>query len=78
LTAMIRASTDGEPRSLMTNFKFYFLAIVCVSAYLVVIHCPPASDFFQLTPLSFTQWGRIIVVVVPVYALSLLTDRIRR
>jgi cation-transporting P-type ATPase E len=78
ITAMIRSLTDGESRRYAADVKFYLLASVCASIYLVVLYWRPASDFFQLTPLSSWQWGRTLVVVLPVYALSLLTDRIRR
>ena len=78
ITAMIRALTDGESRPRVADVKFYLLAAVCVSLYLAVMYWPPSSDFFRLTPLSPWQWGRTLVVVVPMYALSLLTDRIRR
>jgi cation-transporting P-type ATPase E len=78
MTAMIRALTDGESRSRVAEVKFYLLAPVCVSLYLAVMYWAPSSDFFRLTPLSPWQWGRSLGVVVPVYALSLLTDRIRR
>ncbi|MGZ3383396.1 MAG: cation transporting ATPase C-terminal domain-containing protein [Isosphaeraceae bacterium] len=78
MTAMIRALTDRESRSRVAEVKFYLLAPVCVSLYLAVMYWPPSSDFFRLTPLSPWKWGRTLGGVVPVYALSLLTDRIRR
>jgi cation-transporting ATPase E len=77
LTAMIRALSDGESRPHGAEVKFYLLAAGCVSLYLAVMYWPPSSDFFRLTPLSTWQWVRTLGVVVPVYALSLATDRIR-
>lgn len=76
MTAMIRALTDGESRPPVADLKFYLLAPVCMSLYLAVMYWPTSSGFFWLTPLSAWQWGRTLGVVVPVYTLSLLTDRI--
>ena len=76
MTAMIRALTDGESRPPVADLKFYLLAPACISLYLAVMYWPPSAGFFRLTPLSAWQWGRALGVVVPVYALSLLTDRI--
>ena len=78
LTGMIRASTDGESRPRVAEVKFYVLPLVCVSLYLEVMYWPPSADFFRLTSLSSWQWILIAGVVMPVYALSLLTDRIHR
>jgi cation-transporting ATPase E len=75
MTAMIRALSDGEARPLGAEPRFHALAAVCVSLYLAVMYWPPSADFFRLTPLSPPQWGRVLGVVIPVYALSLLTDR---
>jgi hypothetical protein len=78
MTAMIRALTDGESHPRVAGVRFHVLAPVCVSLYLALMYWPPSSNFFRLTPLSPWEWGRTLVVVLPVYALSLLTDRIRR
>jgi cation-transporting P-type ATPase E len=78
LTGMIRASTDGESRPRVAEVKFYLLPLVCVALYLAVMYWPPSADFFRLTSLSSWQWVLAVGVVVPVYALSLLTDRIHR
>ncbi len=78
LTAVIRVLNDGESQPRVAGVKYFLLAAVCVSIYLAVMYWPLSSDFFRLTALSPWQWGQALVVVVPAFTLSLLTDRIHR
>jgi len=77
MTTVIRVLADGESRPRVGDIKFYLLAAVCVSIYLAVLYWPLSAYFFRLTPLSLWQWGRMLIVVVPVYALARLTDPVR-
>jgi hypothetical protein len=45
-----------------------------VGVYLLALYWPFAADFFQLTPLSPTQWGRVLAVAAPAFVLTLASD----
>ncbi len=75
VTALLRALTDAEPRPLVGDTKFRWLAIAAVPAYLLMMYWPPAAGFFQLVPLDWMQWGRVVAVAVPAFVVSKLTDR---
>ena len=76
LTAMIRASTDGETAPRMAFRIYYLLALVCLSLYFGAMYFPPSANFFQLTALSLRQWTRVIGVVVVAHAVCKVTDRL--
>jgi cation-transporting P-type ATPase E len=78
MTVILRTLADGRSATGVVHIKFYLLAPVCVLLYLTLMYWPPSSDFFRLTPLMSWQWGRILCVVVPAYALSLFTDQLSR
>jgi hypothetical protein len=50
------------------------LACAGVPAYATAMYWPPATDFFQLTPLTGAQWGLVLAAVVPAFFLCKLAD----
>lgn len=75
ITALLRALTDGEPRPLVGDTKFRWLAVAAVPVYLLMMYWPAAARFFELAQLDGVQWLRVVAVAVPAFVLSKLTDR---
>jgi cation-transporting ATPase E len=75
LTGLIRASTDGDSVPQLPQGIYYLIAVVCASLYLGAMYLPLSADFFQLSALSWTQWTRVIGVVVVANAFCKITDR---
>jgi cation-transporting ATPase E len=74
LTTLLRALTDGEARPPAGDRLFRWLAVVALLSYLVVLYCRPIGDFFDLTPLSLSQWGRLLPIVCGAYVALRLSD----
>jgi cation-transporting ATPase E len=77
-TTLLRVLRDGETGRLPGDRRFQVLAAAAVPLYLVALYWPPAAYFFELEPLTLSQWGRVLAVAVPAYGLSLLTDAVQR
>jgi cation-transporting ATPase E len=76
ITALFRALRDGEAQPLGGDKKFRWVMAAAVPLYLLAMYWPPSYDFFQIEPLDWLDWVKVLAVVVPAYGLSLLTDRI--
>jgi len=77
ITALLRALTDGEEQPLKGDARLRWLAVAAAPVYLTAMYIPITSRFFHLTPLTeVSHWLLIAGVVVPAYALSLLSDRL--
>ncbi len=74
ITALLRALGDGEPEGLRGDNRFRWLAAAAVPTYLAAMYLPPASAFFQLTPLGPGQWALVLGIGAVGYAVSLATD----
>jgi cation-transporting ATPase E len=74
LTSVLRVLSDGEPKRLTGDRKFYWLALAAVLLYLIALYTPPVGDFFYLVPLSFDQWELILNFVLPAIILILGSD----
>ncbi|MFO0964920.1 MAG: cation-translocating P-type ATPase [Gemmataceae bacterium] len=74
VTALWRALVDGEPAGTRPD-RYWLLGLAAIPLYLPAMYLPPAAGFFQLTPLGWSDWGLVLVVVGLTYAATLLSDR---
>src|SRR5262249_18413877 len=77
VTALLRVLTDGETQPLVGDTKFRWLAIAAVPVYLTAMYWPLAADILQLVPLGLREWGLVLAVVAPAFAVCKLTDGLR-
>jgi cation-transporting ATPase E len=77
ITALLRVLTDGEEKPLSGDGHFRLLAALVVPVYLLALYWSPSAHFFELTPLSWSQWGLVVVVAAGGYVTTLLSDRVR-
>jgi cation-transporting ATPase E len=77
ITALLRVLTDGEEKPLAGDGRFRLLAAMVVPVYLLVLYLPFSAHFFKLEPLTFAQWGLVVVVAAGGYGLTLLSDRVK-
>jgi cation-transporting ATPase E len=78
LTTLLRALTDGEAQPLAGDHRFRWLAAAALLVYLVVLYWHPVGGFFDLTPLSPWQWGKLLAVAGGAYLVLRLSDVRRR
>jgi cation-transporting ATPase E len=76
LTTLLRLLTDGEVGRRPGDRKFVGLALAAVPVYLAALYWPPAAYFFELTPLTGGQWGRVLAVVAAAYGVLWASDRL--
>jgi cation-transporting ATPase E len=74
ITTLLRVLGDGEVRRLRGDRMLYMVAAAAVPVYLLAMYLPFAADFFQLTPLTVGQWGLVLLVAVPAFAATLVSD----
>lgn len=74
ITALLRVLTDGEEQPLRGDVRFRLLAAMVVPVYLLVLYWPPSARFFELQPLSLTQWGLAVAVAAGGYIVTLASD----
>jgi cation-transporting ATPase E len=77
ITVLLRALDDGE-ENLRSDTWFRLLALLSVPAYLLAMYVPPSRYFFALAPLTLSQWGMVLAVVLPTYGACLWSDRWKR
>ncbi len=77
MTALLRVLTDGEEKPLAGDGRFRLLAALVVPVYLLALYLPFSARFFELEPLTFAQWGLVVIVAVGGYGLTLLSDRVK-
>jgi len=75
ITALWRALGDGEEQPLKGDMRFRLLALAAVPAYLASMYVPLSARFFQLVPLTVSQWSLVLAVAVLAVGLTLLSDR---
>ncbi len=79
LVTLFRLLREGETGQLTGDRWFYGLLVGDVLFYLFVMYCPRLTfDFFELSPLSWGQWGLVAAVAIPAAGLLFLSDRIHR
>jgi cation-transporting ATPase E len=77
ITALLRVLTDGEEKPLAGDGRFRLLAMLVLPAYLLVLHWPFSARFFELEPLTWGQWGLVVIVTAGGYGLTLVSDRVK-
>ncbi len=73
-TTLLRALTDGEARRPAGDNRLRLLALAAVPAYLAAMYVPAFAYFFELEPLTFGQWGRVLLVAGPAYGVLVVSD----
>jgi cation-transporting ATPase E len=71
---LLRVLTHGETAPLRGDTRFRWLALAAVPVYLATMYVPLTARFFELTPLSWPQWGLVLVVAAPAFAACKLID----
>jgi magnesium-transporting ATPase (P-type) len=74
LVTLVRSLRDGEQGRPAGDARLYFMVPVAWVVYLVVMYWPPAASFFELRPLPAEEWGRVILLAVPLWGLLVLGD----
>ncbi|MCE9533373.1 MAG: cation-translocating P-type ATPase [Planctomycetes bacterium] len=77
ITNLHRALTDGNEQPIAADKFLFHLSFLVIPAYLIAMYWPFSAGFFRLTMLSVVQWLEVLLVAVPAYGLSVLSDRIR-
>jgi hypothetical protein len=72
---ILRVLRHGEAGSLRGDTRFRWLAAAALPVYLLMMYLPPTARFFELTTLTWAQWGLVLCVAVPVFVLCKLVDR---
>jgi cation-transporting ATPase E len=78
ITALWRALKDGEGKTLEGDTRFRLVGIAAVPTYLAVMYWPLLGNFFELTPLGWSDWLGVLAVAAPAYGLSWLSDQLWR
>jgi cation-transporting ATPase E len=78
VTTLLRALTDGEVRRPAGDDRLRLLALAAVPAYLAVMYVPALAYFFELQALTWRQWGHVLLVAGPAWAVLVLSDRVLR
>jgi cation-transporting ATPase E len=83
-TALWRSLTDGEPAPLHGDRWLRLLALLALPTYLLVMYLPPVgyygsvplslAYYHELVALDLADWGLVLAVALPAFALCKLTD----
>jgi cation-transporting ATPase E len=73
LTTLQRALTEMNS-TFAEDSRFRWLAVTALAIYLGSMYCPLVGKFFELTPLSFHQWGRLLPLAAGAYLSLRLSD----
>jgi cation-transporting P-type ATPase E len=76
LTTLLRVLTDGEDKPLRGDRRLRWYAALGGATYLLALYLGPVAYYFDLAPLSLTQWGEVLAVAVPAYLVLLASDRL--
>lgn len=76
ITVLQRVLTAGSAEPLAADGRLRWLSLIVIPAYLIAMYWPFSARFFHLTMLNPVQWLEVLAVVLPTYAVSLLTDRL--
>lgn len=74
ITALLRALTDGEEKPLVGDQRFRLLAGAALPVYWLVMYWEPPARFFRLAALRPSEWGMVLLVVVPALVLCKVSD----
>jgi cation-transporting ATPase E len=76
ITVLQRVLTDGSDQPLAADRRLRRLSLIVIPAYLIAMYWPFSAGFFHLTMFRPVQWLEVLAVVLPTYAVSLLSDRL--
>lgn len=74
MTTLWRVFTDGQ--KLTSDRWLLWISLVIVPIYVLIMYWDFTNDFFQLTSFGWLDWGRVAVVWVPAFLLTLAGDRL--
>jgi len=78
LVNLLRVLHDGEARASASDARLRWLAAAAAPIYALAMYLPLAARFFELTPLSASQWALVAAVAIPAVALFKLTTLFSR
>jgi len=78
LINLLRVLHDGEARASASDARVRWLAAAAVPVYAGAMYLPLAAQFFELTPLSASQWALVAAVAIPAVALFKVTTLFSR
>jgi hypothetical protein len=76
VTVLQRVLTEGNHQTLAADRRLRRLSLIVIPAYLIAMYWPFSAGFFHLTMFGLVQWLEVLAVVLPTYAISLLSDRL--
>jgi len=76
ITVLQRVLTEGNNQPLAADRRLRWLSLIVIPAYLIAMYWPFSAGFFHLTMFGLVQWLEVLAVVLPTYAISLLSDRL--
>ena len=76
ITVLRRVLAEGTPQPLAADRRLSWLSLAVIPAYLIAMYWPFSARFFQLTMFTPVQWLEVLAVVLPTYAVSVLSDRL--
>jgi hypothetical protein len=71
---LLRALSDGAARPSAGERRFRWLIAAALLIYLLIMYWRPVGGFFDLTPLTALQWGRVLPVACGAYFALWLSD----
>jgi cation-transporting ATPase E len=74
LITLLRALGDGGVRPPAGGRRFRWLAAASLLIYLAIMYWRPVGGFFDLTPLTLWQWGRMLPIACGAYLVLWLSD----
>jgi cation-transporting ATPase E len=74
LGSLFRSLTDRERTLLIEDLPLWCWIGAAVLLYLIVMYWPVSARFFELMPLTESQWGLVAAVAVPAFVVCKLLD----
>ncbi|OAI47229.1 hypothetical protein AYO44_09935 [Planctomycetaceae bacterium SCGC AG-212-F19] len=74
LGSLLRVVTHGETQVLTRDRLLRLLALAALPVYLATMYVPVLARFFELTPLTVTQWAVVLAVAGPAFLLCKIID----
>ncbi len=75
ITVLQRVLTEGSTH-LATDRRLRLLSLIVIPAYVIAMYWPFSADFFRLAMFGVVQWLQVLLVVLPTYGVTLLSDRL--
>jgi cation-transporting ATPase E len=74
LGSLLRVLTHGESQPVRSDHTLRWLAFAALPVYGMAMYVPLTADFFELTPLTVSQWGLVLEVAVPAFLVCKVFD----